>query len=191
MDTETVAVYEGRAREWLDRRSQVGDGLGTRFRALVGGGPVVDLGCGPGRYLGELGAPVAGLDATAAMLDLARAHGRPLVRADLEALPLEDRSVAGVYARHSYLHVPKDRLPGALREARRVLRRGGWLFASLIEGAYEGHHLAGDDFPGRFFALWDGPSIAAALRGAGFAEVAVERVGRRAGEHDLHVSARR
>ena len=185
-----MAVYERRAGEWLERRNQAGDGLGRRFRERVGTGPIVDLGCGPGRYLSELGAPVVGLDATAAMLVLARARDRPLLRADLEALPLADHSVAGLFARHSYLHVPKHRLPGALGEARRVLRPGGWLFATLIEGAYEGHRLVGDDFPGRFFALYDVDAVSSALTGAGFVEVAVERVGRGA-NRDLHVTARR
>lgn len=190
MDTETVGVYERRAQEWLERRSQVGDGLGRRFRGLVGAGPVVDLGCGPGRYLSELGPPVVGLDATAAMVALARAKGAPLVRGDLEALPCASGSVAGLFARHSYLHVGKRRLPAALGEAHRVLRPGGWLFATFIEGAYEGHRLADDDFPGRFFALWDPAGLASAFEGARLSEVTIERTPRGAGA-DLHVTARR
>jgi len=191
MDRGTVAIYERRAREWIERRGEATDGLGRRFRDLVGEGVVADLGCGAGRYLVELGEPVVGLDATSSMVELARRAGRPLVRGDLERLPFQDEALSGLFARHSYLHVPKDRIPGALREARRVLRPGGVFFATLIEGSYEGHQLPGDDFAGRFFACWSETEIAAALSEAGLVEVSVERVFFGRGSDDLVVTARR
>ena len=43
-------------------------------------------------------------------------------------------SLAGVFGRHSYLHVPRERLTAALAEASRVLRPGGLLMVTLIEG---------------------------------------------------------
>jgi len=191
MDHDTVAVYERRAHEWIERRGGATDGLGGRFRDLVGQGVVADLGCGAGRYLAELGDPVVGMDATASMLELARRVGRPLVRGDLERLPFADAVLSGVFARHSYLHVRKDRVPGALREARRVLRPGGVFLATLIEGTYEGHELPGDDFAGRFFACWSEAEIAAALSAAGLVDVSVERVIFGPGPNDLVVTARR
>jgi SAM-dependent methyltransferase len=121
VDAATVAVYEDRAREWVARRGEAADGLGRRLADQVGSGPIVDLGCGPGRYLSDLGPSAVGLDATAAMVALARRRGRPLVRADLGALPLAAGSVAGAFARHSYLHLPKQRLPEALGDLRRAL----------------------------------------------------------------------
>lgn len=191
MDARTVTVYEEAASEWLRRRGGQGDGLGRRFRDLIGPGPVVDLGCGVGRYLGELGEGAAGLDATMGMLMLARQAGRPLVRGDLEALPLATGSLAGVFARHSFLHLPKDRLPGALAEARRVLRQGGTLLATMLEGGYEGYALPDDDFPGRYFACWEASELRQCLRRVGFGHVEVSPLERPRGRPDLIATARR
>jgi hypothetical protein len=83
-----------------------------------------------------------------------------------------------VFAKNSYLHVPKSRIGLALRDARRVLRPGGRLFASVIEGTYEGCALPNDDFPGRWFACWVVAELTAAVSGAGFVAVTVERVPR-------------
>jgi SAM-dependent methyltransferase len=190
VDPATVEIYERRAREWIERRGETTDGLGRRLRELAGPGPVVDLGCGAGRYLGELGAPVVGLDATAAMLALARRSEAPLVRADLVRLPFADGSLAGAFARHSYLHLPKTELPTALRDLRRVLRAGGVVVLTLIEGSYEGHDLPTDDFAGRFFACYRADELARALRRAGFGEVTVDPLPRRRSGNDLLATAR-
>jgi SAM-dependent methyltransferase len=191
VDAATVAVYERRAREWIARRGEASDGLGRRFRDQVGAGPVADLGCGAGRYLAEIGPPLVGVDATAAMLDLAGRSGFPLVRADLEALPFGDGSLAGAFARNSYLHLPKARLADALSDLRRALRPGGLLLLTLIEGGYEGHDLPGDDFEGRYFACWGESELAAVLAATGFGDVVTERIGRRRGSsHDLLTTAR-
>jgi SAM-dependent methyltransferase len=191
VDPATVDIYERRAREWIERRGETTDGLGRRLRELAGPGPVVDLGCGAGRYLGELGGPVVGLDATAAMLGLARRSEVPLVRADLLHLPFADGSLAGAFARHSYLHLPKAELPRALRDLRRVLQAGGVAVLTLIEGSYEGHDLPTDDFAGRFFACYRADELARALRGAGFLEVTVDPLPRRRSGNDLLATARR
>ncbi|HZT67874.1 MAG TPA: class I SAM-dependent methyltransferase [Acidimicrobiales bacterium] len=173
MDRGTVAVYEAQAAEWVRRRGDEGDGLGRRFRQAAGPGLVADLGCGSGRYLPELGSPAVGLDATASMLERARPKGHPLVGADLESLPLGDGVLAGAFARHSYLHVPKARMPAAMAELRRVLRPGGIAWLTLIAGDYEGDRLPQDDFPGRYFSCWRPDELAGVLWGAGFAAVEV------------------
>jgi len=171
VDRATVAVYEARAGEWQRRRGDATDGLGRKLRDEVGPGTIADLGCGTGRYFEEIGFPVVGVDATPAMLELARNRSAPLVRADLEALPFRTGRLAGAFARHSYLHVPRARLPDALVELRRVIRPGGRVLLSMIEGAYEGDRLPGDDFPGRFFTLWNAHELAETLRVAGFVDV--------------------
>jgi SAM-dependent methyltransferase len=190
MDEATVAIYERRAAEWSKRRGDAGDDFGRRFRAQAGVGLVADLGCGSGRYLAQIGPPVVGVDATERMLALARARGYPLARADLERLPFGDGALAGVFGRHSYLHVPRQRLARALAEASRVLRPGGLLMITLIEGTYQGRALPGDDLPGRYFACWTEPDLTAVLDAAGFTDVHIEQAERRHGSPELLATAR-
>lgn len=174
VDANTVAIYDAQAGLWAERRGEAPDDRARRFRSLVGHGLIIDIGCGTGRYLAQLGAPVIGLDAARGMLGMATRSGAPLVVADLERLPVPSGSVAGAFARHSYLHLPKDRLPGALAEAFRVLRPGGRILVSMIRGTYEGRCLPGDDFPGRWFSFWEEPELVEAVRASGFSGVVVE-----------------
>jgi SAM-dependent methyltransferase len=188
VDTDTVSVYEDLASQWVERRGDARDELAARFRRQVGDGLILDAGCGAGRYLGQFGPAVVGFDATAAMLRIARRWERPLVRGDLELLPFASSSLAAIFARHSYLHLPKARLPGALAEAARVLRPGGLLMASMIKGDYEGRSLPDDDFPGRWFSLWTEEELTRAFASAGFTDLTVERLERAYGAVDLLVT---
>jgi SAM-dependent methyltransferase len=190
MDKATAAIYDEVAADWQRSRGEANDDLGRRCREGTGDGLVIDLGCGPGRYLGQLAAPVIGVDISASMLGLVRRQGHPLVQADLEALPFRDSMFAGAFARHSYLHLSRAQAATALAELTRVLRPGGYLVLSLIEGTYQGHDLPGDDFPGRYYAFWTGHDLEAALHAAGFAGIEVARVSRRKGGADLLATGR-
>ena len=170
MDRATVDVYERRAREWASKRSAPHRERAARLAGrCLPGLAVADLGCGPGNYIPELAGagPVVAIDAAAAMLDLARPSGALLVQADIERLPLGDRSVGGAWASNSYLHVPRTRLPLALARLHWAMAVGAPLTISGIAGEGEGG-LPTDDFPGRFFTLWRTEEIAGLLAGAGF-----------------------
>lgn len=103
--------------------------------ALERGQRVLDVGCGPGTITVDLAARVApgevvGLDASAAVLELARAAADEAGAAnvsfrtgDATALPFEDGSFDVVHA-HQVLQHLSDPV-AALREMRRVTRRGG------------------------------------------------------------------
>jgi SAM-dependent methyltransferase len=182
VDRPTVMVYERNADEWARRRSTPADDLGARLRNLVGTGPVLDAGCGSGRYFEQLGSPTVGLDAAAALVAIARRHlvqapgarrAPALLQGDLERLPFATGTFGGVFARHSYVHLPPDRAPQAFAEAARVLVPGGTILVSMVAGTYAGRALPGDDFPGRWFSLWSPDGLGGALRGAGFAGVDV------------------
>ena len=106
--------------------------LGQRALAIVrrsGADPIAiaDLGCGAGRDLAffereQPSAVTVGTDASAMMLEVARPHVHPrLVEADLRLLPLATGSQHLTWACASLLHLPKQQLPAALAEARRVL----------------------------------------------------------------------
>jgi double-stranded uracil-DNA glycosylase len=178
MDRATVDVYERRAREWASkRRAPYRERAAQLAGRCLPGLPVADLGCGPGNYVPELAGagPVVAVDAAAAMLELARPSGAHLVQADIEAPPFRDRSLGGAWASNSYLHVRRTRLPLALARLHWALEVCAALTISGIGGEGEGG-LPNDDFPGRFFTLWQPDELAGLLAGAGFEvdEVSVE-----------------
>lgn len=91
-------------------------------------GPIIDIACGEGR-LGELvddDILWVGVDDSPAQLD--ECARRPVVRADMRALPFRDGAFAE--AAHLWCLYHLDEPVPAIREARRVLRPGGRYFAS-------------------------------------------------------------
>lgn len=96
----------------------------------AGGGPVLDIGCGPGvltRLLASRGLTVSGIDVSTAMLHLALRNnpGLGFLAASLTQLPLADRVATGVICWYVLHHVPDDDLRTAIRELARVTVPGG------------------------------------------------------------------
>ncbi len=104
-----------------------------------GGGPVADLGCGPGRltpHLARLGLDVFGVDLSAGMIEVARRE-HPQLRFEvgsMAALSLPDASLAGALAWYSLIHIPTADLPPVLSELHRVLAPGGRLVVAFQVG---------------------------------------------------------
>ena len=158
---------------------------------------VLEVACGTGVATKSLRAALpaqahlVATDLNAAMLDVARAnlagidvHWRT---ADAAALPFKDEAFDAVTCQFGYMFLP-DRGQG-FREARRVLRRGGTLLASvwcplednpaaaIVHGVAA--HLFPDD-PPQFlltpYGSMDGEALRTLATEAGFTRVAVERV---------------
>jgi SAM-dependent methyltransferase len=97
--------------------------LATMVHA-AGGGPVADVGCGPGHvtaHLRELGVDAFGIDLSPAMVDVAR-RDHPGLRFEVGSmadLSLPDASVAGFTVEAQMLLDPDESAPGALLFARR------------------------------------------------------------------------
>ncbi len=112
----------------------------NRFAAQVHGlGPICELGCGPGhvaRYLHEQGADVFGLDLSPRMVALARQlnPGIEFHQGNMLALEAEDEAWGGLVAFYSIIHIPREQVPGALQEFRRVLRPNGLLLLAFHVG---------------------------------------------------------
>lgn len=129
---DTVAAsYADQVRDALDGEPYLRAAL-TLFADLVrddGGGPVADVGCGPGHvtaFLRGLGVDAFGIDLSPGMIDVAR-HDHPGLRFEVGSmtdLPLADASVAGLLAFWSLIHIPDGEVPGVLRQFHRVLRPG-------------------------------------------------------------------
>jgi ubiquinone/menaquinone biosynthesis C-methylase UbiE len=131
MTVSRRADYEAIAANY-DRRYDQNDYAGVE-EAVAGfvmalAGPVLEVGCGTGHWLRSLaakGVRATGIDAAANMLARARLHdaGAALVRGTAEHLPFTGEGFAGVLCVNALHHFPDK--PAFMREARRVLRRGG------------------------------------------------------------------
>ncbi|WP_326739992.1 class I SAM-dependent DNA methyltransferase [Streptomyces sp. NBC_01022] len=104
-----------------------------------GGGPVADLGCGPGRvtaYLRDIGLPAFGVDLSPGMVAEARRR-HPDLRFDvgtMSALDLADGSLRGALAWYSLVHTPPEELELYVTEFHRVLAPGGHLLLAFKVG---------------------------------------------------------
>ncbi|GAA4100143.1 class I SAM-dependent methyltransferase [Actinomadura miaoliensis] len=116
----------------------------AEFVRAAGAGPVADLGCGPGGVtarLASLGLTAFGIDASPAMIELARQE-YPDLRFDegsMLALDIADGALGGVLAWYSIIHTPPEDLPVIFAEFARVLAPGGHLLV--------GFFATGDDSP--------------------------------------------
>lgn len=152
-DTDATG-YAEKVRGLLDESPYLRASLAL-FAELVrdvGGGPVADVGCGPGyvtRYLHDLGADAFGIDLSPEMIAIAR-RDYPDLRFEVGTmtdLHLADHSVAGVLAFWSVIHVPDHAVPGVFGQFRRVLRPGGPLLVGFHVG--DGTSHASEGYTGR------------------------------------------
>lgn len=109
-----------------------------------GQAPVADLGSGPGYVaarLHALGLPVFGVDLSPRMVALAR-RAHPELRfhvGSMTALDLPDRTLGGIVALYSIIHVPDDQLPSVFAEFHRVLVPGAPVLLAFQSGDEGGH----------------------------------------------------
>jgi ubiquinone/menaquinone biosynthesis C-methylase UbiE len=154
---------------------------------------ILDLGCGTGivaRRLRERlggGAAITGIDANADMIAMAESLAPEIAwrHANAMDLPFEDGSFELLVSQQMLQFVPNPL--AALREARRVLVKGGRLVLATwrarqeqplfdLLGRIAERHLGPSE--DRRFALGDDSDLAALLSEAGFASVHVEVVTR-------------
>lgn len=135
-------------------------------------GVVLDVGCGPGHltgYLRSLGVDAAGIDLVPEFVAHARAaHPDGTYRlGSMSSLDAEDRSVAGILAWYSMIHLQPPDLDGVLAEFRRVLAPGG----TLVVGFVDGDEVAAFDHKVVTAYRWPVGEFSGRLARAGFTEV--------------------
>lgn len=150
-------------------------GLFAELVRTSGGGPVADIGCGPGRitaYLHNLGVDAFGIDLSPTMIDLARRDhaGLRFEVGSMTDLDLTDSCVAGLLARFSLIHIPDDEVPAVLAHFHRVLRPDGALLLAFHVG--DEHRLKTQGYGGHPMKVYvhrrPPDRVAAWLRDAGF-----------------------
>jgi ubiquinone/menaquinone biosynthesis C-methylase UbiE len=142
---EVAAAYDSRAEEYVERLGSVHQ-MADRDRLTIEQwrdsteGWLLDAGCGPGHWTEMLSAggrrTVVGIDGSARFLESARDRfpGNRFVAADLSALPIGSRSVAGILAWYSIIHTRPTELPQILDEFARTLTPGGSLLLGFFVG---------------------------------------------------------
>lgn len=194
MENATRASYDAIAADYaeffadeLDARP-LDRAMLAAFAELAGaGGPVADVGCGPGRVtvlLHDLGLDAYGVDLSPGMLAVARKR-YPHLRFEqgtMTALDVADGGLAGLVAWYSVIHIAPDQRPAVFAEFRRALAPGAPLLLAFQVGD-EALHVAealGHAISLEFQRLRP-ERIAAELTSAGFAVTATlvrERIGR-------------
>lgn len=146
----------------------------AQYVRAAGGGPVAELGCGPGRItarLRDLGLDAFGIDVSPAMIELARSEhpGLRFEVGSMDALDLPDGALAGIVSWYSIIHAAPDDLPGYFAEFSRTLAPGGHLLLAFFESA--GDPVTGFDHKVAPAFRWPIDDLAAQARQARFAEV--------------------
>lgn len=136
------------------------------------GGPVIDVGCGPGQWTNHLlmqSVDVRGIDPTHTFVEHARTT-YPKCRFDdgrAEDLDAQSGSVAGILAWYSLIHHDPSDIRFAFEEFARVLRPGG----KLLIGFFEAPTLEPFDHAVITAYRWPVEALSAQLDAAGFTTV--------------------
>lgn len=174
-----------------------------RVAAHADGGPVVEVGCGPGHvtaYLADRGADAFGIDLSPQMVEEARRRfpdGAYQV-GDLRKLmrPTTADGWAAVLAWYSLIHLAPSELPEAVAVLSRPLSSGGWLVLALHAGSQVRHVDSWFEQDVQLdFVLHEPAAIVAVLEAAGLVDVEWYRRGALAERNEtserLYVVARK
>jgi ubiquinone/menaquinone biosynthesis C-methylase UbiE len=171
-----ASLYDDLARSQLDHQPMDRSILTAFAESVLAGtgGPVAELGCGPGHitaHLRDLGLTPFGVDLSPGLLALAR-ENYPDLRFELGSmatLDVADGELAGIVCWYSIIHTPPSLIPAYLTEFRRVLAPGGHLLLGFFESGND--PLMPFDHKVIEAYQWPIDDLAALAYDAGFAEV--------------------
>lgn len=166
---KTAVEYQENTEKLLPQKKA------EKFLGYLGANSLIlDLGCGPGRdakYFVALGHRVIGADISPQMIALAKdaVPEGEFVVSDIESLEQEEKSLDGIWASASLLHVSKEAMPDVLAKLYRFLKPGGIFYVSMKKGA--GEVLEPDERYGGCEKFWnyvDEEELVGLLEEAGF-----------------------
>jgi O-antigen chain-terminating methyltransferase len=133
----TDSAYLAFENRFRGTRDEIRGKLAAYAPLFEGLAPVLDLGCGRGEFLEilrENGIEARGVEGNAAVARSCRERGLDVAGGDLLAFLKSEAegSAGGVFAAQVAEHLPPAVLQATLREAHRVLRRGGLLLLETV-----------------------------------------------------------
>lgn len=131
--------YATQFSDELDRKPFDRERLSAFAARCAPGGPVLEVGCGPGhvgRFVAALGPRVTGLDLSERAVRIARRRNPHLtfMVGDMRALPLRDGACGALLAFYALIYFDAPATAAILREYRRVLRVGAPLLLAVHGG---------------------------------------------------------
>ena len=171
-DAQTISVYDREANAYAARfdAGETDRHVGVFMSALPKAAQVLDLGCGPGRAAAAMqaaGHRVLGIDASAEMVQLAKAAGVDARCMTFDDMPRLHGPFDGVWANFSLLHAPRAALPDHLAAIAGLMRKDGLFHMGMKTGTGSQR-----DGIGRKYTYYDADELAQLLKDAGFAELA-------------------
>jgi uncharacterized protein YceH (UPF0502 family) len=184
-DDRVRSSYDSVAADYADQLTDELDRLPferwllDRVVAHADGGPVIEVGSGPGHvtaYLADAGADAVGIDLSPAMVEEARRRfpDGDYQLGDLRRLmrPTSAPGWSAVLAWYSLIHLGASELPEALGALTRPLVSDGWLVVALHAGAEVRHLEDWFDQPVDLdFVLHEPADVVAMVEAAGLHDV--------------------
>jgi SAM-dependent methyltransferase len=130
MDADPFVQHAEDYDAWFERNRWAYRSELSALAEIIPEGRGLEIGVGSGRFAAPLGIPI-GLDPSLPMLRMARARGVTVVRGRAEGLPFRDGAFdfAILVTVLCFVRDPS----AALKEARRVVRQGGWLLVGILD----------------------------------------------------------
>lgn len=141
---QTASEYSSIAQRYIDLFGAI-EQAEKEDRELIAAwaegvrGPVLDAGCGPGRWTQFISGPqrpATGVDMVPEFLaHAAKSYSEcTFKQGDLSNLSFSDNHFAGLLAWYSVIHTPPEQLPSIFSEFARVLNPGGQLLTGFFAG---------------------------------------------------------
>ena len=171
----TIETYNKTAKEYVENvKELVPMNELEKFVNYILSGKVLDIGCGSGvsaRSLQERGLQVYGIDLSKELLKEAKKESpnSNFYYMDMLRINFSGEMFDGIWNVASLLHLEKKKVPIALFEANRVLKKNGLMYLSVKEG--EGESLEEDKRYGglpKYYAYYKSEEIENLLEVANF-----------------------
>lgn len=177
----TIDYYDKNAHTWVEKHHGGGmfDNDMDELFELVPRGKVLEVGVGSGgdakrllNYYGEDN--YVGIEPARGLLKIAQ-HAIPLgkfFQKTIYDMDFPKGAFDAFWVCAMLIHVPKNKLSGALLKIRGVVKKGAYGFISVMEGDMDME----ESRPGRYYSLWSKEEFDSELASAGFRIVKFKRI---------------